>query len=704
MLGFARSKGLRATNDQPAAQIAADMLQRADAARDREDWRQAAFLYAEALRLLPDRGDLHVQHGHMLKEAGDLIGAGRAYNRARKLMPKNADLHLQFGHLYKSRGEFHRAALAYRRALSLRPGWAPAQAELEALHRLRTADGDSALGRALAVSAQRRTVERDTVTGSRELRMSAALAPGSPLEGLHAHAEEIAFRRLGKYERTPWGMVNVLRGVQAFRGVCISLVPVVSVELYINGLLIHRGGLAGGFVLPHERDRPSIRLYVFNAWVDVTPFQEGRYDVHVRARDANGRTFERTETVVIGAPIGSSPLPDSDTQVPSANPRDPRSLDEQVNSRPSMIRPARRALLKQSPRTILIQRPDVLGDLVVAVPALRRLREMFPDAKLVGLLSPANVELARTLGFFDEIILTELVFDPWQRRRVVTAENQKKLAAQLARYEFDVAIDLCTSPETRLLLPLSGAPVLVGFRAGELPQLTVDVTGATRDPWNGHETVPHTNMALGLVEWIGAMTREAPTLLRREGLGRETLAAFGLASNAPLAVLHSGGRWEFSRWPHYLELSQLLLDRADLDVVLLTTDTGLSDRLPPNLANNGRFHVVSRRLAFDELDALVSFCSIFIGDDSGVKHLASMRGVPVIGIHNARNNWSEWGHDGGGYMVTRKVPCAGCMIQNYPESDECGRDFVCITAIQAKEVLQAALKLVAAGGDPAAAN
>lgn len=675
--------------------LARDLVRRADAARDGGDFRSAAFLYAEAVRLMPHRADLHVQRGNMLKELGELDAAGAAYGDARGMLPDDADLAVQIGHLFKLQGRPADAAESYRRALRLEPGWAAVEREVAALAAFDHRSQDDLLAAAVRQGGNDDARERNTIDLPRPLRLTAVLAPGAPLNGLHAHADEIATRRLGKREHTPWGLAQVLRGVQAFRGFVLSEVPAVKVEIFLNGQMIHRGGLKGGFEIPHERARPGLRRYVFNAWVDLTRMIEGRYDVHFRVTDINGRTFEKNEAVVVAAPLAPSDLPDSDNDVAPPTPGDLRSIDAQINDRPSMIRPARRAMLKQPPRTILILRPDVLGDLVVAVPALRRLREILPGARFVGLFSPANVDLARTLGLFDDILVTELLFNPWERRRVVTVEAQKKLAAELAGFDFDMAIDLGTSPDSRLLLPLAQAPVTVGFRADQYPQLTVDVTGSSRDPWNGIENVPHTNMAMGLVEWLNVMMRSETNLLRRNDLDRGLLAAFDLAPDAGYIVLHAGGRWQFSRWPHYLALAEMLIARTDLQIVFMTSDPADVEAVPSSLGTNERFSVVQRRMAFDELDALLSFCSLFIGDDSGVKHLAGMRGAKVIGIQNARNNWSEWGQDMGGYIATRKVPCAGCLIQNYPESDECGRDFVCITAIQPEEILNAALALLA---------
>lgn len=339
----------------------------------------------------------------------------------------------------------------------------------------------------------------------------------------------------------------------------------------------------------------------------------------------------------------------------------------------------------------------MLGDLVVTVPALKRLRALVPDARLIGVVSKANRDLAATLGFFDEMVETEMTFNHWEHRRVVSLENQAALARQLADYDFDLAIDLGTAGESRPLLALSGAPVLVGFRCGELPGLTIEVTGGSADPWNGHEMVPHTNKILALVEWLGAMMRDDDNIVSRE-LDPDLLKELGLRKSDSFVVLHAGGRWDFSQWPHYPALAELLLTRTDLTVLLLANDPALIDRVPASVAGSDRFRFSARRLDFDVLDAIASFATLFIGDDSGVKHLASLRGTKVIGIQNARTNWSEWGQENEGCIITRQLPCAGCQIHNFPESLDCGRDFACITGIKPEEVFAAAVALIEGGG------
>ena len=56
--------------------------------------------------------------------------------------------------------------------------------------------------------------------------------------------------------------------------------------------------------------------------------------------------------------------------------------------------------------------------------------------------------------------------------------------------------------------------------------------------------------------------------------------------------------------------------------------------------------------------------------------MASLRGAPVVSIHSSRINWSEWGQEQTGVIISRKVPCAGCTIYHDPE--DCGKDYACM--------------------------
>lgn len=90
------------------------MRQRADRARDERRWAAAATGYRRWLKRRPNDGPVWVQLGHMLRESGDLVGAGRAYETAAGIMPDDADLLLFRGHLERHRGHVDAAMNFYR--------------------------------------------------------------------------------------------------------------------------------------------------------------------------------------------------------------------------------------------------------------------------------------------------------------------------------------------------------------------------------------------------------------------------------------------------------------------------------------------------------------------------------------------------------------------------------------------------------------
>ncbi|PZU10304.1 MAG: hypothetical protein DI605_06935 [Sphingomonas sp.] len=666
---------LRRKHARDAGEIGRDMTLRADAARDAGQWQTAALLYSEAARLLPNSANLRIQAGHMFKESGIHEEAEAHYKAAAAMAPHDADLALQIGHFYKSSGRPALAAEAYGRALTLKPKWDEARNELAAL----------------GASGWRAVRERHAPTSLASDVPLLELVPRPHEDLLVDHQEGVEMRRLGRRERTRWGIETTLRGVEAIRGFCISLRPVTEVQLYLNGQLIHRGMVKGGYLLKHERSDLGPRKYVFNIWYDFSSYVPGWHDIEVRLMDGRSRPLSHHTRIVIDEPLSERAHAASDGVVEVAV-GDDRTIEQQIRSRRSMVREGRRAMFATPPQTILVQRADQLGDVVVSVPAMRRLRALFPEARIVGLVSSANRDLVETLELFDECLPIDFPDDLWERRRVMGIEAQRTLQRQLAAYNFDMAIDFSENASSRPLLLLSAAPVLVGFRSDRVPSLTIEIEGNTHDRWDGHEIVPHTNKLLGLVEWLGAMARSETNIVRRKNLSRERLAAFNLLETERFVVLHDGARLKFSRWPHYLRLAEQILAKTDVRVVMLTDDPVDQSSLPESLLASGRFELIDRRLPFDDFDALLSFASVFVGNDSGPKHIASLRGTQVVSIHMARNNWNEWGQENGGLIVSRRVPCTGCLVWHDPE--ECGKDFACITDIAPEEVARAVYRLL----------
>lgn len=663
---------------QPPARV---LTSQADAARDEHRYRDAAALYVAATRLRPDRGDLHMQAGHMFKEAREFNSAEHHYNEAARLMPDNAEVALQLGHFYKTALRHDEATSAYQRANEIAPDWDEPKRELAVMAKggWHSAQPYRTTTRAqpviLADDLEPETRPDDLKLAGMYGRVAPELLPQPLREMLRYSDDSMSLRQFGVEQNSFWGHKRIVRGVEAIRGVCISKKLLVSIEASVNGLPIYRGSLKGPYELEYEPDKDRIHKYVFNIWYDFTPFVRGLQTLELTAIAADGERRRIEEPFVIEPPLLEEEHPDSDGVI-NLDPDVSGTIEEQLQARPSIAHEAERANQIGEVKTILVCRSDQLGDFVASIPAILKLREIFPQARLVGLFSPSNADLARSLSIFENIILVNHAESWHQRKRVLPLDVQEELRAQLEPYEFDLAIDLSQSLMGRPLLLLSGARVLYGFRDPGWSRLTSSYDDTLLDPKNRREVATHSKRIYNMIERLHTLSNATGKIIRRDDLPRERLLAFGIGPQDRYAALHTGARIVWSRWPHYVELASRLLQDTDLKVVIFTGDPDFRDNLPEDLQSSNRVIVLDGQLPFDDFDALLSYCDIYVGNDSGPKHLAGLRGVPVVSIHSARINWSEWGQEHTGVIISRKVPCAGCHI--YHDPDECGKDFACM--------------------------
>lgn len=692
---FKLSTGTRRDSNLSDEALAKVFTRRADAARDEHRFLEAAVLYDEAIRLGATAGGIRVQAGHMFKEAGDLPSAERFYLEAAKMMPEDADLALQMGHFYKISGRLRDAQLFYHRALSLQPGWEVPQRELAHLRESGWAPAQADVpGRpALPIGLDPEHDAKEIVLAATYKDLVPELMPVPPEDLLHRNGESIHFRRLGRTERTYWGDQITLRGVEAIRGFCISEDPILELQISLNGLTVHRGPTRA-YPLHNEGENFKLRKYVFNVWLDLQDYLPGKYVIEVRFRSLKSPPDERVgqryhrQDVIIDRPLPEPEFEGGDAWTPLTDPNDPRSIDEQINSRPSIVSEAKRRIFREPIKNVLVLRTDQLGDIVISVPAIKRLRQILPDARIVGLFTSANADLAKTLGCFDEVITIDFPDDKEiQRKRVMTVAQQEELRSRLAPYKFDLAFDLAPAVASRPLLLLSGAKMLAGMRDRVWPYITANFDFYVYDAVGRSDIIPASGKTAAFIEALNIMINPVAEVVRRDDLARSRLEAFGIGPEDRFVILHTGARVVFSRWAHYPELARRLLAQTDLKVVMLSEDKTTRDTLAPELLSNSRFQVLDQRLDFDDFDALLSYCACFVGNDSGPKHLASLRGSNVVSLHTARINWGEWGQELTGTILHRQVPCAGCHVYNDPE--ECGRDIACVANISVDEVWNA---------------
>ena len=162
--------------------------------------------------------------------------------------------------------------------------------------------------------------------------------------------------------------------------------------------------------------------------------------------------------------------------------------DPDVAFEPSHTRVEQLAL--PSCKRILILKLDHLGDFVMSVDALQRVRALFPDTEITLVVGSWNLAMARMLNVADIVVS----FDAFPRNAGEEDSDVRSkggLLSQLVPGEYDLAIDLRVDRDTRPLL----RNVRANLRAGlgdhtEFPFLDIFLPGdaSRQEPETARET------------------------------------------------------------------------------------------------------------------------------------------------------------------------------------------------------------------------
>src|SRR4029453_9324482 len=98
--------------------------------------------------------------------------------------------------------------------------------------------------------------------------------------------------------------------------------------------------------------------------------------------------------------------------------------------------------LPDYPIRILLVRLRLIGDVVLTTPAIRALRETYPDARLSYLVEPLSAPIVQRNPHLDEVIVAAAPDAPRRLR------DDLKLAFDLRRRRFDLAIDFHGGPRS----------------------------------------------------------------------------------------------------------------------------------------------------------------------------------------------------------------------------------------------------------------
>ena len=283
-----------------------------------------------------------------------------------------------------------------------------------------------------------------------------------------------------------------------------------------------------------------------------------------------------------------------------------------------------------TPGRIVFIRPCCIGDVVMATAALAALRETFPDAHItwaVGSWSKAAISDHPAL---DAVLDTGPAANPCR-----SVSEFRSFVGLLRAGAFDLAVSLSRSPLMSLAVLLSGIPLRVGLDSagrGFGYNLRVPVDPARRE----HES----EIYLRVIRAIAGQDLQAyanvPVCPTAEAEIEKRLEAQSVTR--PFIVAHPGGgnnpgmTMASKRYPP-AQLAALLdaVAAARQATLILLGGPGDND-IASAVAEKLDQPAISwvNELTFSEIAALAAVALCYIGNDSGLTHLAAAAGAATV--------------------------------------------------------------------------
>ena len=133
-------------------------------------------------------------------------------------------------------------------------------------------------------------------------------------------------------------------------------------------------------------------------------------------------------------------------------------------------------------------------------------------------------------------------------------------------------------------------------------------------------------------------------------------------------------------------------DGAQIVLVGAPGEGATADELLSGLRHPEAVTSLIGKLPLADLPALLARASLFLGNDSGPKHIAAGLGVPTVGIHSGTVDVREWGPIGpNAVAVAREMVCSPCYLSN-PE--DCRRGLACLRQLLPETVYNACQRLL----------
>lgn len=318
--------------------------------------------------------------------------------------------------------------------------------------------------------------------------------------------------------------------------------------------------------------------------------------------------------------------------------------------------------------TLCLWLPNWVGDAVQATPAIRALRQRFPERRLVGVGRPAVRAVLTGLPWFDALLDKPDGVAPRERPRAAAALFEVEGATSALLFTNDLPSAFGAF--------LARVPERVGYvRRGRGPFLNRRLVAprSGRFPRRRWVPIPALDYYLGIAEALGCAVDDRRLELAVEPAGAAQAATLlgALPTGRRLAVLNNSGAfgpaklWTEAGW---VALARRLHDEADCNLLLLAgpAEAAPAQALAARIARPGLVTSAAAEPSLALSKALVAAADLLVSTDSGPRHFGPAFGVPTVSLFGPTDpRWTDLGTPLD-RMVHLSLDCQPCQQRTCP--------------------------------------
>ncbi len=341
------------------------------------------------------------------------------------------------------------------------------------------------------------------------------------------------------------------------------------------------------------------------------------------------------------------------------------------------------------PERILVRSTNWIGDAIMTTPAVRSIRENYPDAEITMLALPWVSDVFTASPRVDHIF----VYDKNGRHQGL--QGKWKLASDLRENKYDAAILLQNAFEAALITALARIPARGGYTTDGRGLLLTHGVKKHHEIGLKHQVYYYQEMLSGLGLTPGSDQLELFLPAKaKEAADKGFQECFSRTGKVPVIGLNPGAAYgPAKRWPaeKFAALARRVCDKSDALLLVFGTDADRSAAatIASTVEDPGRVVDLTGKTDLATAMAYIDRCDVFVTNDSGLMHVAAALQTPTAAIFGSTDHIATGPFSDNAHIIRKPITCSPCKKTHCPENH-----LQCMEQIQPEEVFSSVQALL----------